>query len=231
MHGENPQAVEDWLREGKQDDDRRYTQALPMLPGKRLLDFGCGPGGFLLRARNTAAEVCGLEPEQRLKSHFAHHGLQVVEGTKDLADRKFDLITAFHVVEHLPDPRAVLRELATLLADGGQIVIEVPNSDDALLTLYRSAAFAQFTYWSQHLFLFNPSTMRALVAQAGLRLVWLKQVQRYPLSNHLHWLAVGKPGGHRAWSFLDSSSLNEQYENQLAALGCCDTLMAGIARA
>jgi 2-polyprenyl-3-methyl-5-hydroxy-6-metoxy-1,4-benzoquinol methylase len=61
------------------------------------------------------------------------------------------LITAFHVVEHLPDPRAILKALANMLAKNGRMVIEVPSSEDVLLTLYDSDAFQRFTYWSQHL--------------------------------------------------------------------------------
>ncbi len=141
---------------------------------------------------------------------------------------RFDVITAFHVVEQLPDPRATLTHLAALLEKGGELIVEVPNSDDALLTLFECRPFARFTYWSQHLFLFNQRTLSDLARQAILKLRWLKQVQRYPLSNHLHWLSRGRPGGHNEWSFIDSPMLNDAYSAQLAALGRCDTLLAGI---
>ncbi len=113
----------------------------------------------------------------------------------------YDLITAFHVVEHLIDPRATLKELAARLKDGGRLVIEVPSSEDALLTLYENDAFQRFTYWSQHLYLLNAKTLSQLATQAGLRVVSIKQFQRYPLSNHLHWLSRNRPGGHKHWSF------------------------------
>jgi len=48
-------------------------------------------------------------------------------------EEKFDVITLFHVLEHFDDPRAVLKQLKSMLAKGGIIVIEVPNADDALL--------------------------------------------------------------------------------------------------
>lgn len=80
------------------------------------------------------------------------------------------------------------------------------------------------------MFLFNSRTLSGLIRQAGLKLLWLQQVQRYPLSNHLHWLAKGKPGGHQIWAFIDSNPLNQAYADRLAALGHCDTLMAGIGR-
>ncbi len=232
MHGDQPLPVADWLREAEGDDERRFRFLQARLPGKRLLDFGCGAGGFLLKARELAVEVAGIEPEARLQAHFGQAGVQVRGGLDDVAGtgRRFDLITAFHVVEHLHDPRSMLARLAELLEPGGELIVEVPSSDDALLTLFDCDAFQHFTYWSQHLFLFNPHTLADLVRQAGLRLRWSKQVQRYPLSNHLHWLARSKPGGHQKWAFLDSAALDDAYAAQLASLGRCDTLLAGIGR-
>jgi len=229
MHGDAPLPVEQWLLETDADDERRYRFLRQALPGRRLLDFGCGVGGFLLKARQLAAVVEGIEPELRLQSHFNQQGLKVATGLDGpQAGGGYDLITAFHVVEHLPDPRAVLTQLAARLKTNGELIVEVPSASDALLTLLDCKAFGQFTYWSQYLFLFNAATLTEVVSQAGLELRWLKQVQRYPLSNHLHWLSRGKPGGHQKWAFLDSLALNEAYSAQLAALGQCDTLLAGI---
>ena len=90
----------------------------------------------------------------------------------------YDLITAFHVVEHLSDPIAILKTLAAKLSKNGRMVVEVPSSEDALLTLYDSSAFQHFTYWSQHLFLFNAETLRQLAKQAGLRIASIQQYQR-----------------------------------------------------
>ena len=102
------------------------------------------------------------------------------------------LITAFHVVEHLPDPHKTLRELAGLLFSQGYLVFEVSNSMDALLKLYDCEAFQHFTYWSQNFYLFNATTLEMLVRQASLLVIAIQQFQRYPLSNHLYWLSLGK---------------------------------------
>jgi hypothetical protein len=72
--------------------------------------------------------------------------------------------------------------------------------------------------------------MVELVKKAGLKLNWVKQIQRYSLANHLHWLAKGKPGGHEVWSFFDSKQLDKAYEQQLAQIGKCDTIMASISK-
>jgi hypothetical protein len=115
--------------------------------------------------------------------------------------------------------------LARLLAKRGRLVVEVPSSEDALLTLYNNDAFQRFTYWSQHLFMFSAETLRRLALQAGLRAVSIQQFQRYPLCNHLHWLSRNRPGGHNEWPFLDTPALNEAYASSLAAIGKCDTLI------
>jgi len=229
MHGSDPQPVDSWLRDTERDDERRYQYLKETLTNRELLDFGCGVGGFLIKAKSVAKRVTGVELEERLQSHFRTNDLKVYNGIGELPlDQHFSLITAFHVIEHLEDPAQVLRLLATKLQKNGKIIIEIPSSADALLTLYESAAFSEFTYWSCHLYLFNSDNIRLLAKKAGLKLDYVRNIQRYPLSNHLHWLAKGLPGGHQVWNFLDSGELCRSYEDSLARLGKTDTLIAGM---
>lgn len=224
MHGAAHTPIETWLKETEWDDQRRFEMLKAELPNKKLLDFGCGAGGFVRKAQQLADTVAGIELEVRVREYWA--GRISVYPTIESAGHGYDLITAFHVVEHLPDPRALLSNLATKLARRGRIVVEVPNSEDVLLTLYDSDAFQAFTYWSQHLFLFNSETLRRLAEQAGLRIVAIQQCQRYSLSNHFYWLSKGLPGGHTKWAFLDNADLRTAYANALASIGKCDTLIA-----
>ncbi len=214
-----------WIRETYPDDSRRYCYLKQMLEGKDVLDYGCGAGGFLKLARDTAKSVAGIEPDRSVDSVFAAEKIMLWHSLEEV-NGYFDLISLFHVLEHLPDPVASLGRLADHLKDDGCLIAEVPNADDALLDIYGCEAFANFTYWSCHLFLFNPFTLEKAAKKAGLQVRYIKQIQRYPLSNHLYWLAQGKPGGHRSWGFLDSPELNQAYEKQLAAVGKCDTLIA-----
>ena len=142
----------------------------------------------------------------------------------------YNIITMFHVLEHIPDPKSILSELSELLSNDGQIIVEVPNADDALLTLYHNEPFSHFTYWSCHLFLFTAENLKMLASQIGLKVNYIRQLQRYPLSNHLYWLAKGKPGGHQQWHFLDSPEINTAYEKSLASIGKCDTVIVSISR-
>jgi len=224
MHGDNLPSIESWLLDTDHDDQRRIDMLKDSITNKKVLDFGSGAGGFLNKAGKVASEVVGVEQEIRVQK-FWKEELQLYGNLHDV-DTDFDLITAFHVIEHLHDPIVTLKELATHLSDDGQLIIEVPNSEDALFSLYDCTAFKQFSYWSQHIFLFNAETLRQLAKQAGLSIVAIKQYQRYPLSNHLHWLSCHKPGGHKTWSFLNSSVLNEAYSDTLASVGKCDTLIA-----
>ena len=135
------------------------------------------------------------------------------------------------MLEHLADPVQILTKLSAKLNKDGKIIIEVPNANDALLTLYKSKPFSEFTYWSCHLYLFTERNLLNLAQKGGLKADYIKQIQRYSLANHLYWLSMGKPNGHKKWCFIDSNKLNRAYEAQLASLGFCDTLMACFSKA
>jgi hypothetical protein len=103
--------------------------------------------------------------------------------------------------------------------------VEVPSANDALLTLYENQAFSEFTYWICHLYLHTPQTLETLLDRAGFRTLEMRQHQRYPLSNHLYWLARGRPGGQEQWKEMNDAGLNAAYARILAELGKCDTII------
>lgn len=218
-----------WLAETSTDDQRRFLFLKDLIKNKSVLDFGCGAGGFLMRAQDVTSSAVGVELEVRLKAHFREKGLKVFDDFSKVSGT-FDVITVFHVLEHMKDPVDVLRRLSRKLRKNGSIIVEVPSADDALLKLYENKPFSQFTYWSCHLFLFTESTISSIAKKAGLKMNYIKQVQRYSVSNHLYWLAKGKPGGHKIWSFLDSKELHKSFEKQLASFGLCDTIIASFSK-
>ncbi len=224
MHDNSSESMDVWFHETEQDDLRRLDTLKNMISDARVLDFGCGAGGFVSKAQTMAKSIAGVELEQRVHEYWAGK-ITLYKGLQD-AGKDYDLITAFHVIEHIEDPAQILKELSACLSVNGRIVIEVPSSDDALFTLYENEGYQNFGYWNQHLYLFNPETLRQLAKKAGLKVITVKQIQRYPLSNHLYWLCKNKPGGHMHWSFIDNPGLRETYSSMLASLGKCDTLLA-----
>ena len=215
-----------YLKECAIDDTRRAKWIKSRASNKSILDFGCGGGGFLRKVKSFVKKCAGVEKDKRLRAIVEKRFNIKIFADIEEVNEKFDIITLFHVLEHSKEPRDLLARLSKLLNEDGKIIIEVPNSNDALLSLYENKAFSEFTYWKCHLYLFNNSNLRRLIKLAGLSLDCIWQIQRYPISNHLYWLSKGKPGGHKIWSFLDSKELSGKYEAQLTKVNACDTLIA-----
>lgn len=206
------------------DDLRRAEDLSTKVLGKRILDFGCGAGGFLKLINEQVEVAVGVELDRVIRKAINEEGITCYENIDEI-EGEYDVITMFHVVEHLTNPIEILQKIQKHLAPNGRLIIEVPNAEDALLTLYNNRSFADFTYWSCHTYLYNNNTLRKIVEKAGLNVKVVKQLQRYPLSNHLYWLSMGSPGGHNYYGLVDNPILNKEYESALAALGKCDTLL------
>src|SRR6266545_3851981 len=136
-------------------------------------------------------------------------------------DREFDVVTAFHVLEHVHDPHEFLRRLSRLLRPDGILVVEVPNVDDALVSTYDIPAYRSFYFTNAHLWYFSPRTLDGALASAKLDGT-VELVQRYDLSNHLVWMQTGRPGGFGAYPIL--AGADEAYAQALVAAGVADTL-------
>ncbi|RXJ89461.1 methyltransferase [Arcobacter sp. CECT 8983] len=214
-----------WQRTTAIDDERRFNFLKKELSNKTLMDFGSGNGGFVNLAKNIAHYVCAVELEKAVIPYYHDREIDLYKSIKD-TKREFDIITSFHVLEHLKNPHEILIDMKKHLKENGKIIIEVPNANDALLTIYKNLPFSEFTYWSCHLFLYTEHTLKILAKQCGLNVDFIKYIQRYPLSNHLYWLSNGKPGGDKEWgSFIDSTELTNAYEAQLSSIGATDTII------
>ena len=221
-------SLQHWRERTYSDDARRYESLKNPLSGKDVMDFGSGNAGFLNLAKQKAKSVVGVEIDQGTYKIYKNDKIPLYANIHDLSPLKFDIITAFHVIEHLKDPVAWLRDLSRVLKKTGKIVLEFPNSEDCLLSLYKSEEFSNFTYWGCHLMLYNQDNIKILIEKAGLECVKIKQIQRYPLSNHLYWLAFGKPNGHNEWPTLNNQKINKEYEALLSQMGVCDTILVEV---
>ena len=172
-------------------------------------------------------EAIGVELQQNYVDELNSKGIPCTNNLETIEDKSLDRIVSFHVIEHLPYPLETLSELIKKLVSGGQILIEVPHANDFLLSSVNCEEFKQFTLWSQHLVLHTRESLRKTLEFVGLEEIQIQGVQRYPLSNHLHWLANRKAGGHKSpLSSLDSNALFDAYQNSLARLDATDTLVA-----
>ena len=123
----------------KADDEAVIAEArrtgrfrhIPIPEGKRVLDVGCGGGYFLRICSKLGATVQGIEPSPIAAEQTRSQGIPVHYGMIDtLTTRmRYDVITASQVLEHAPDPVAMLAKMRLLLAPGGMIWLAVPNAD------------------------------------------------------------------------------------------------------
>jgi 2-polyprenyl-3-methyl-5-hydroxy-6-metoxy-1,4-benzoquinol methylase len=93
----------------------------------RLLDIGAGTGEFLSVAKYDGWQTIGVEPSERAKAIAESKGVSFVEQTKELANQSFDVISMWHVLEHVPDLDQQIKELKRLLKPTGTLIIAVPN--------------------------------------------------------------------------------------------------------
>jgi len=146
--------------------DRRAM--LRAFGARTLLDVGCGAGELVYLMRRDGVEASGLDPGIEF-AEFARTvlGVPIQTAAVDAAvvpAASLDLITMFHALEHVPDPRAVLLTVRGWLKRGGHLVVEVPNIAACL-----QAPSHQYHY--AHLHHFTGSTLGALGEAVGLLLV------------------------------------------------------------
>lgn len=136
----------------------------------RLLDVGCGGAKLLAQHRELGWDVQGVEPSASGAAACRAAGLPVQEcelAEADLPEAHFDVVLLKHVVEHVPDPHAVLARARRLLVPGGQIVVATPNTAGVGLRLYGNCWYALDA--PRHLHLFDAPCLRRLAEAVGLR--------------------------------------------------------------
>jgi 2-polyprenyl-3-methyl-5-hydroxy-6-metoxy-1,4-benzoquinol methylase len=148
---------------------KRHLIERHLKPGT-LLDYGSGTGEFLNHCSIHGWKVEGVEPSQEAKSkakQFAH--LIIHSDLEELTNRKFQVITLWHVLEHIHTLTDTLKRLTELLHEKGKIIIAVPNPES-----YDAKKYQQ--YWAaydvpRHLWHFKKKDISALLKQSGLTLV------------------------------------------------------------
>ena len=86
MHGNVLRPIEEWLKETYWDDERRFEQLKSFLPNKGVLDFGCGAGGFLAKAKDLDSNAVGVELERRVQEHWKDSEITILPSIDEAKD-------------------------------------------------------------------------------------------------------------------------------------------------
>ena len=209
-----------------EDGRRRATQFKKILNKKDILDFGCGWGEFLKNIKNYKS-LSGIELRKECINHIKLN-IKKISITDDINyyKKKFDIITMFHVLEHIPYQVNILKILKSKLKKGGKIVIEVPHAEDFLILQNELKKFRDFTFWSEHLILHTCKSLKTVLIKAGFKKINIQFYQRHNFSNHLGWFLKRKPDGHNIYKKMVNKKLNQSYCENLKELGQTDTLIA-----
>jgi len=162
----------------------------------RVLDAGCGFGGLMEELRASGCEPTGIDPNPDACAYCRSRGFPVICGPLErtaLPDKSFDGAVLWHVIEHLPDPRVALTEIARLLKPGGTLTVYCPNAGS-----YAASFFG--TCWQGwdppfHLFGFTPDTLGRLMSGSGFERVSMSTASAEYFSLHsIAYLRTARPG-------------------------------------
>ncbi|MHB8814265.1 MAG: class I SAM-dependent methyltransferase [Steroidobacteraceae bacterium] len=158
-----------WLTGIPSERRRSKLMFIGHAPPGRLLDVGCGYGAFLAAMKKRGWQVTGIDFDPAaVDAARKTYGLDVRAGTIEsmgAVGPNYDVVTASHVIEHVPDPIAFLRKCRTLLRPGGLLVLKTPNADSFGSRRYGSA-------WRgleppRHLHIFTLDSLQVCARRAG----------------------------------------------------------------
>lgn len=156
----------------------------------KLLDLGCGAGGLLQAARNHGWNAQGLDVSSHAAEHVRELGFEVFEGELSEAafpEGQFDVVTAAELLEHISEPRALLREVARILRPGGLFWTTTPHARGISA---RMLGLKWRCIWPpEHLQLFSIRGLKALLREAGFRDIHVDTTGGNPVEI---WHALGR---------------------------------------
>jgi SAM-dependent methyltransferase len=152
------------------------------LPGRgRLLEIGSYAGIFLDRIRADGWETVGLEPWRPVAKYArGRYGLEIIEGVlpnSALANAHFDAVVLLHVIEHMPDPAANIREIRRVLKPGGVLVVETPRFNSLMFKLLGRRE-RSIQNCNGHIYFFTERTLGRLLGQNGFSVFEVERVGR-----------------------------------------------------
>jgi SAM-dependent methyltransferase len=202
-------------RKGKEALDALKLRSILAVGGgatpTKYLDVGCGDGRYLeiMATKGVPrSDLYGLELDERIVGELQAKGFNAhcerVESSTSIPEGAFDLITMFHVIEHVASPREVVQRLFEYLKPGGVLAMETPNIDSLDARLFAKGTWGGF-HIPRHWYLFDPSTFRRLATDAGLDVTGIKYQTGHAFWSYSlhHRLRYGAHPRHRAARFFD----------------------------
>jgi 2-polyprenyl-3-methyl-5-hydroxy-6-metoxy-1,4-benzoquinol methylase len=194
----------------------------------RLLDFGCGGGSFLARMRDCGWRVTGVDASAAAVERVrARTGLRVLAGSlphPGLAPGGFDVVTMWHALEHVPDPKAVLRAARRLLTATGRLYVAVPNIDSLAFRVFGPDWFALDL--PRHLTHFTPRTLALMLEQTGFQVERIRMVRTSAWLRHSARLACRVPQPRRLHRWLRTKWLSRLTAAYSCLTGQSDCILA-----
>lgn len=137
---------------------------------RRLLDVGCGYGGFLSLMRDRGWDAEGVDPSPATVAAASAKGLAVRLGTLEgfpCPEGAYRAVTLFYVLEHLPDPMSALRKAFALLEPGGALLVRVPDTTPIVRLLHPLGLGKTLYDPPFHLYDFPPRVLERMLVAAG----------------------------------------------------------------
>ncbi len=139
---------------------------------KIILDFGCGTGDFLQTAQRDGWQISGIEPNESARTIAnakTDNAVKPAESLFELTPQSFDVVTLWHVLEHLPDLEAHICQFKKLLKPDGTLIVAVPNYKS-----YDAQHYKKF--WAaydapRHLWHFSKTSILKLMAKHDMDVV------------------------------------------------------------
>lgn len=148
---------------------RTLKQKLAMISGYvsrgTMLDYGCGTGMFLKTCADAGWKAFGFEPDFDARKMSTDKGLSVADSKQALGTNKYDIITLWHVLEHVTDIQETLHFFSESITDKGRLIIAVPNYTSSDAKHYKE-------FWAgydvpRHIYHFEINTLKKLLDNYG----------------------------------------------------------------